>query len=177
MGLFYAQVAEGGTWFQLVVTFTPSGREKTLENKSLCGQYPCQHLCSRVQHCPAGMERVHWLWLCRQVEKGESKARTATRRQAEPGLNLLTGEVSEPRPYLERARHSAVQFIDYIAPRAPKRQRGIYGSRNLKFWTTSAILTGLLVFMGLVIGLGLAQNYPNVIPFYRAEDVFTWDAR
>ena len=62
--------------------------------KALCGNYPCLLVCSRVNHCPAGLERCQWL----------AKVRNPSRK-APAGVNPLTGEIITPRYNLHKLNH------------------------------------------------------------------------
>lgn len=103
--------------------------------ESLCGQYPCERICSRVEHCPAGQDRVSWLWFLRQGYRGPQRPHLPYPAGFEPGrswasphcktrhytsqggqvqmVDLDTGEIS-------RARHN---FDVFKSPEAGHKRR------------------------------------------------------
>lgn len=62
--------------------------------KALCGNYPCDHICSRIQHCPAGEERVRWYALFDKAS-----------RVVPAGVNPFTGEIVTPKYDLLKLNH------------------------------------------------------------------------
>jgi len=86
--------------------------------------------------------------------------------EAPPGADPKTGEISEPRHHLGKVQE-AVLFNLFGARQYPRHHRPVkYGARLFKPYTSAAILTGLLVFMSIVILLGLAINGGDFCPGY-----------
>lgn len=143
--------------------------------KSLCGQYPCPRVCVRVCHCPAGMERVHFLWLLRRGYRPASEPRPSSSRPCPPNVDPTTGEISQPRHYLGKVKE-AVLYNLFGAQQYPKRRRPIrYGTTNLKPYASTAILTCLLAFVAIVIAFGFLVNGPQIIPGYEVPNVIAYD--
>jgi len=139
---------------------------------SLCGQQPCQHICSRVCHCPAGMERVRLLWLFRRGYRGESQTRHYTGRPYPPNVNPQTGEISEPRHHLGKVKEAVLSNLFGAKkphePRSPSR----YGTLLLKPYASIVILAGLLAFMGIVVLLGMIILEGDFSPGYEPPQIY-----
>lgn len=115
--------------------------------ESLCKHYPCPHICSRVEHCPAGQERVHWLWLHRRVE---SKAR-------------------HPISRFKRCRE-AVLYNVFGAEKYPKPTKPInYGSGAMFAFKSSLALLIFALIFALVLGFGFLLNGGSLQPNYEAD--------
>lgn len=101
--------------------------------KSLCGKYPCPGVCSRVCHCEAGGARVRWLWFYRKSLKEVSETRPSETRPCPEGVDPVTGEISEARPYQKTARYRVMQAIDQAWPRDPDPRHMTFGKTALTF--------------------------------------------
>lgn len=112
--------------------------------KSLCGKSPCPGLCARVEHCPAGQDRVQWLWLVRRGERGQ-----LSRRPLLPQLH---------RPKSQRPRK-------LFKTHGTEQSKPPY-TRNLRVLASPVTLLVILLFIGLVVGIGLALNGGDFAPGY-----------
>lgn len=122
---------------------------------SLCGHSPCPSICVRVCHCPAGQARVHWLWLLRRGYR-----------------------VGDPvHPWQKKWYHPDENKPKRFYPTHNWKQQPVYGTSSLKLWASPAILSIILVFMSIVIGLGLLIYGPSLHPYYEVPNIITWDAR
>lgn len=111
---------------------------------SLCGKSPCPGICERVCHCPAGLARSHWLaGLYRN-------RRLVLKRGSSPSLIE-----SEARPH-QREHY----------PISKAKQEAVPYTRNLKPYTSAAVLAGLLLFMGIVVLIGITLNDGDFAPGY-----------
>ena len=122
---------------------------------SLCGRKVCQHLCSRVCHCPAGMARVHWLWLCRRAERGGSEARPVSPSPTPPELDAVTESMSRARAH----------FNPVYAP-YHRRQRHPESTRATRPFAYGGFSVIAMVILALVLLFGLIVNGTRVIPDY-----------
>jgi len=134
--------------------------------KSLCGQYPCPRVCVRVCHCPAGMERVHFLWLLRRGYRPASEPRPSSSRPCPPNVDPTTGEISQPRYSKAHFKEDIMSFLfgKKIYPKRRKPTR--YGTLALKPYASTAILTCLLVFIGIAVLLGTIILEGDFAPGY-----------
>ena len=117
-----------------------------MPGKSLCGKYPCPGLCSRVEHCPAGQERVQWLWLVRKGERGQLSRRPLYRPSNLP---------KDQRPVRFLPTHRAEQSKPMF-------------SRSVRMISSPVFWLAFLLFVGLVVGIGLALNGGDFAPDYEA---------
>ncbi len=62
-----------------------------------------------------------------------------------------------------------------FCPTHPDNQAQIPYTRNLKPYAVTAILTGLLVFMGIVVLFGLALNGGNFAPGYEPPQIYNYE--
>ena len=128
-------------------------------SKSLCGKYPCQHLCSRVQYCQAGQERVHWLWLVRSGERGQL-SRLPSREVGE----------SKPRAYIRQETRPKSQRAPRFYPTHRAEQSKPLFSRNVRMVSSPVFWLAFLLFIGLVVGIGLALNGGDFTPNQEAPE-------
>lgn len=153
--------------------------------KSLCSKYPCPSLCSRVEHCPAGQERIHWLWLVRRGERGqlsrrplyprpESEARAFATLSDGRQVNTTTGEISKARTLSSKLKEGF--FYNVFGPeKYPRTHRPFrYGRRLWKPYASCAALTALLLFIGVVVGIGLLLNGGDFAPGYEPPSTPAW---
>jgi len=128
---------------------------------SLCGRYPCPGICERVCHCPAGLERVDWLWLLRRGYRGRSEARTASPPPSPPSVNT-SDTLNQPRqkrpPKFYRTHNDKQAAVPY--------------TRNLKPFASAIILTALLAFMGIVVLLGIVFYGGDLAPSYEPPQIY-----
>ena len=125
--------------------------------ESLCGKYPCPHLCSRVEHCPAGQERVRWLWFVRRGEGGQ-----LSRRPLPPVPE------SEARAYVHReTRPKDQRPVRFFPTHRAEQSKPLY-TRNIKRLGSPVYWLAILLFIGLVVGIGLALNGGDFAPDYEA---------
>lgn len=142
--------------------------------ESLCGRSHCGHLCSRVCHCPAGMERIHYLWLLRRVERGQylKPATTPPVSSLKPdpisrpcplGVNPMTGEILEVGHGACSLNQPQHKKPSRHLPTHSYRQAAPPFGRVLKPVTVWAFLAGFLVFMTLVLTFGLIAGSGTLI--------------
>jgi len=128
--------------------------------KTLCGKYPCAHICSRVEYCPAGQERLHWYALFDRAS-----------RVPPPGVNPETGEIvgntNHYRALNNPERHEAKRVF---TPRYEKQAKPPI-SRVLTGLTKLSLLALLAVLLCLAVIFGLAVNGGNLVKYYEAEDI------
>ncbi len=129
--------------------------ERGIRMISLCGQVPCPAVCVRVCHCPAGMARVHWLWLIRR--------------------GYRVGE--RPVPWMRSHPPEPIDRSKLTFPTHTEKQAAIYGTSQLKPWASRAVLLSILAFMAIVLLIGFITNGPNLVPHYRAPDIYYWESR
>lgn len=140
--------------------------------ETLCGLRSCPSICQRVCHCPAGLARSHELLGMLRNSREMSKSRASLYSvfpperwggvEFIPEARLNFGVLNQP----EHGRPS--QFY----PTHNYRQAPVPYTRQLKSYTAWAFLTGLLVFMGIVILLGLAINGGDFVPDYEPPQIY-----
>lgn len=126
-------------------------------NKSLCGRYPCPGLCSRVEHCVAGQERVRWLWFVRRGERGGGSPRPS-----------LPHPEAEPRAHTHQLTRPKDQRPIRFYPVRYEEQGDPLFTRSLRVVTSPVVLLSFLIFLALVLGLGLLATGGDFAPGYEA---------
>lgn len=131
----------GDSWY--VSLYARSGSLR----KSLCGKYPCPHICSRVCHCPAGEERVRWLWFVRRGERGQLRR-----------LPPQEVEMSEARAYIRQETRPKSQRAPRFYPthKAEQGRPAVHqiGSRRMGKGLALVLLLLPLAFLLAFIFLG-----------------------
>lgn len=127
-------------------------------NKTLCSHYPCRHLCSRVEHCQAGQERVRWLWFHRRAV-----------RSCPPGVDPKTGEIYPRRFTLGRLKEGVLSNLFGAKRFGTSRQPIRFGSRLLKPFTEPVLLLIFAVIFTIVLLAAFIINGSNLVGTYELE--------
>lgn len=136
---------------------------------SLCGKTPCPRVCVRVCHCPAGLARSHEHFAMYRNRREMSQGRASPSRPCPPNVDPTTGEISEARHFIGKIKEQAL-FNLFGPPQFPKhRKPSKYGGRLLSPYASTAILAGLLTFIGIVVLLGLLINQGDFAPNYEPQ--------
>jgi len=129
--------------------------------KSLCGRFPCPGICERVCHCPAGLERSHFL------AGAYRNRRLAVRGGLRPPRS---GSQTRPptKPKEIPLRLSVPEFAlsnlfgrDIGRDEAYRRAASRARKHNITTNPTCLVLTALLAFIGIVVLLGVLINQGN----------------
>jgi len=147
---------------------------------SLCKHYPCPRICSRVCHCPAGMERVRWLYFVRQGYRAESKARSssgipdpyaeANKVKLDLGSKYLDEATGEIVPLFSGDVHgSEPHKVKQSCPTtsADITKRGLPSSM-FAYKSGLAFLIFALIF-GAILAVGFLLNGGSLQPSYEAD--------
>ena len=107
------------------------------------------------------MEKVRWLWLWKRGYRGGPEARTASPPPIPSNVNPETREISEARP------HSTTWYPTHSA-----KQQGVPYTRNLKPYTQVAVVSAMILIIGLVVFFGILINGGNFAPDYEPPKIF-----
>lgn len=144
---------------------------------SLCGKKKCPGICIRVCHCQAGLARSK-----------ELLGMLRNRREM-PGVETSLYSLFPPERWHEvefqyEARHQSGVFNQPEHKKPPRfyhthfePKKVVPYTRALKPLLSWAFVTGLFVFIGIVILLGLAINGGDFAPGYEPPQIYTWDSR
>jgi len=137
--------------------------------KSLCGRRQCSQLCSRVEHCPAGQERVRWLAFFKKYSHVRSLKPEHLVRKSGYLVNPETGEIIEDANHYGALNQPERRSQKRVFTPRNEKQAGVPYTRNLKtlvYWPFAVLCATVLL---VVVCYGLVVNGPSLVQPVRAD--------